>query len=239
MDAPEEKVVEIGQEPGGATLLQFASSPFAQFSECDGEMRIRLDERDRLSRELHDSTSQLLVILELQLMRLKQLSRAPDSNVFDTVLADLNATVMELHKEVRELGTSGHDANTLCDELRGMATEFAGRTGVAIQTEIMPLPSTVSAQMAHAIYRVAQEALANVSRHANARTVSLSLLTTSDSITLSIGDDGVGFQHLGGSFPGGRGIGNMGERLRGVGGKLTIENPERGALIVATFDAFP
>lgn len=234
MDVADEKAAEIGRETADTALTQFANSLFPQFGTRGDEIRIRLDERDRLSRELHDSTSQLLVILELQLMRLKQLSRAPDSNVFDKVLVDLGATVAELHQEVRALGNSGHDANTLCEDLRAMTTEFAGRTGVAIETEITPLPRNVSAKAAHAIYRVAQEALANVSRHANAKNVSLSLLSSGDSITLSIGDDGVGFRHPGGSFPGGRGIDNMGERLREVGGWLTIENLERGALIVAT-----
>ena len=236
MDVPDEKVAGGSHEPARTTVLQFVKSSFPQLSACDDEIRIRLDERDRLARELHDSTSQLLVILELQLMRLKQISPALKSSEFEQLLADVGTTVAGLHHEVRVLGNSGHDSETLGNDLSAMASEFAGQSGVAIETRIRPLSAGTSPRVAHAIYRVAQEALANVSRHANAGNVLLSLSCNQEEITLSIADDGVGFERTSAVHSGGRGIDNMTERLREVGGKLTIEKLERGALVVATID---
>ena len=237
MDLADEKLAQVSPTAGVKRPSAFASSPLPQSGRGGDEVRIRLEERDRLSRELHDSTAQLLVVLELQLMRLKRLSRTPNSAAFDTVLADLRATVAELHSEVRAVGSSSHGARALCDDLRAMASEFAERTGVAIHTEIMPLSRKISGQSAHAIYRVAQEALANVSRHSNAKNVIVSLFSNDVSVTLSVGDDGAGFSQAGGFPSGGRGIDNMRTRLREVGGKLTIESSARGALILATIGA--
>ena len=234
MDTADEKIVDSGHEVGDAS--QLINSPFRKFNVTEDEARIRLHERDRLARELHDSTSQLLVLLELQLMRLKQLSSAPKSQAFDRVLAELGACIAGLHQELRNLGSSWHDPGTLGDDLSTMAAAFAGHSGVSVRTEIAPLPADTSPKVAHAIYRVAQEALANVSRHANASNVCLSLGTDPGSITLRIADDGVGFRQSERVPSDARGITNMEERLQEVGGKLTIENLERGACVVAKID---
>jgi signal transduction histidine kinase len=231
MDVSDEKVVKTGQEAGIA-LVEFSNPAFRAFETSD-EIRIRLHERDRLARELHDSTSQLLVILELQLMRLKQISLGLASKEFEDLLGDVGTTVAGLHHEVRILGNSGHASETLEDDLSAMATDFACRSGIAIETQIRSLPARTSPEVAHAIYRVAQEALANVSRHSNASNALLSLSSDADSITLSIADDGSGFPRTRRMHSGGQGIGNMTERLSEIGGNLTIENVENGALVVA------
>jgi signal transduction histidine kinase len=234
MDMADDDIVESGQETG--TTNQLIKSAFRKFNGHEGEARIRMDERDRLARELHDSTSQLLVLLELQLMRLKRLSSAPRSQAFERVLADLGACIAGLHQELRDLGNFWHDPETLGNDLSMMASAFAGQSGVTIRTEIASLPVDTSPSVAHVIYRVAQEALANISRHANARNVCLSLSTEPSSITLRISDDGVGFGRSESLPSDARGIVNMNERLNEVGGKLTIECLERGALLIAKID---
>ena len=198
----------------------------------EDEARIRSDERGRLARELHDSTSQLLVVLELQLMRLKQLSCAPKSPVFDGVLGELRATVAELHEEVRSVGRDGRDPRVLSDKLAAMTTEFGTRTGVVVETQIDDLPESMAPEAAHALFRVAQEALANVSRHASASKVHLSLKSDPDFITVEIVDDGIGFPLAFGK--GGHGIANMRTRLDEVGGELKLENLKCGASVAAT-----
>jgi len=231
MDTADEKIVDHGQETGDEN--HSINSPLLKFNVSEEDARIRLQERARLARELHDSTSQLLVLLELQLMRLKQLSSPHKSQAFDRVLADLGACIAGLHQELRDLGNSWHDPDTLGDDLSLMATTFAGRSGVSIRAEIDALPADTSPRVAHAIYRVAQEALANVSRHANASNVCLSLSNDPGSITLRVDDDGVGFRRSGNMPSRSRGITNMNERMNEVGGTLTIENLERGASIIA------
>jgi len=215
---------------------QHCKSHVQTIADCEDEARIRLDERGRLARELHDSTSQLLVALELQFMRLKQMSCAPKSKDFDQVLAELRTTVAELHEEVRAVGTSGRNPDALRRDLVEMAAEFSVRTGVTVRTEIDALSGSITPEVAHALYRIAQEALANVSRHAEASNVSLSLSGNPDFIAMRIADDGVGFGTAAQWAGGGHGIANMRARLEEVGGDLTIENLTRGALVAATID---
>lgn len=228
--------VATGRRTSSGSGQRPCRSHVQTIADCEDEARIRLDERGRLARELHDSTSQLLVALELQFMRLKHMSSAPKSKDFDQVLAELRSTVAELHEEVRAVGTSGHNPDALSRDLVEMAAEFSVRTGVTVRTEIDPLSASITPEVAHALYRIAQEALANVSRHAEASNVSLSLSGNPDVIAMRIADDGVGFRTAVHWAGGGHGIANMRARLEEVGGDLTIENLTRGALVAATID---
>lgn len=201
----------------------------------DNELYIRRDERGRLARELHDSTAQLLVTLELQLMRLKQTACAADSKLFGEILNALGTTISELHDEVRSLGDPGHlRTGRLGSELGAMATEFAARTGLQVRTHFDELPDSVTPEIARTIYQIAQEALANASRHARPSNVSLNLAVANETVTLRTVDDGVGFRTPPGGSGAGRGLANMQSRLDQVGGKLTIQNLEQGAMIEAT-----
>jgi two-component system NarL family sensor kinase len=114
-----------------------------------------------------------------------------------------------------------------------MAGDFAARTGLVVRTEIENLPADSSPELAHTLYRVAQEALANVSRHARASSVNLTLGTIGNSVELRIADDGVGFDGSPSSDCRGRGISNMQVRLAEVGGALTISKGDPGAVVSA------
>jgi signal transduction histidine kinase len=114
-----------------------------------------------------------------------------------------------------------------------MAREFADRTGLPIRTHLDELPAGVSSDIAHALYRIAQETLANASRHASSSSVSLDLNVESETVTLRTIDDGVGFKSVATSSGAGHGLANMQARVDQVGGKLTIRNLEPGAMIEA------
>jgi two-component system NarL family sensor kinase len=211
-----------------------------QVAESDVERRIRLDERGRIGRELHDSTSQLLVLLELQLMRLKQLPRKGDAPAFDEVIAELGTTLADLHLQVRAVGQAESlNCRDLTDSLPAMAEAFAGRTGTLIATDIGELPACIASEVASALYRVAQEAVANATRHAKAAHISLSVTANDRSITLRVTDDGVGFAGLPTSPVRGCGVANMRARMDQVGGKLLIANREPGTTVEATVDLNP
>ena len=96
------------------------------------------------------------------------------------------------------------------------------------------LPDSVTPEIARTIYRIAQEALANASRHASPSNLSLDLAVANESVTLRTVDDGVGFRTPPGASGAGRGLANMQSRLDQVGGKLTIQNLDRGAMVEAT-----
>lgn len=198
------------------------------------EQLIRKDERDQIARELHDSTSQLLVVLGLQLMRLRQLSFAHASSGFEDIMSELTTTLDELHDGVRSIGERERfNAQTLAGILNAMVEKFASRTGINIDAQMGELPADVSPKVAETIYRVAQEALANASRHAKASKVSLRLKASPRFVTLSVADNGLGFPKSPATGFVGCGIANMKSRLEEVGGSLTIRSRTCGALIEA------
>lgn len=203
----------------------------------NSELLIRLDERDRIARELHDSTSQLLVALELQLVRLKNLSWARRSAAFDDVMTELGTTLAELHEGVRAVARPEvFDPADLIEHLTAMAKEFADRTSIGIHLDTGALPLAVSAEVAAAFYRTTQEALANASRHAKAENVWLSLREKQGSVALRVADDGVGFPKPLPKRPAGRGIANMRTRMNEVGGTLSVRNLKNGAVVEAKID---
>ncbi len=204
----------------------------ALFSFAD-ERKIRLDERGRIARELHDSTSQLLVALELQIMRLRRDPAVATSTVFKDIAAELRSTIAELHEEVRAVTRPDLSPAALHERLGSMASEFEARTGIEVQMRIEAIDPSLPPQTAHTLYRVAQEALANVSRHAGATKVRLSLAVRSRSIELRIADDGVGFSLSPAAATTGRGLDNMRTRLSEIGGSLTLTNLKGGALVSA------
>jgi signal transduction histidine kinase len=115
-----------------------------------------------------------------------------------------------------------------------MAREFANRTGLGISTHFEELPDGTPGEIVHTLFRVAQEALANASRHANPSHVSLDLNVDNGSAILRTIDDGVGFQMPPETSVPGHGLANMRSRVDQVGGELTIRNRERGAMVQAT-----
>lgn len=221
-------------DPAYARFAQHGTDLISIQAWTDTEQLIRQDERDQIARELHDSTSQLLVVLGLQLTRLRQLSFAPVSSVVDEVMSELSSTLDELHDGVRSIGERDRfKAGALAGMLKVMVEKFASRTGLSIDAQIGNLPASVPPKIAETIYRVAQEALANASRHARANKVSLRLKATRRFVTLRVADNGIGFPKSQMMDFGGCGIANMKNRLEEIGGSLAIHNRKRGALIEA------
>jgi signal transduction histidine kinase len=212
----------------------------ARFADAEIEMRIRLEERDRIARELHDSTSQLLVTLDLQLIRLKQMPRARNKDDFVDVVSELGTIVAELHDSVRALAAPElFDPKCLARDLAAMAAEFALQTHVEVSTGFGELPAAVTPAMAGALYRVSQEALANACRHGRAKQVWLSLAADPQSITLRVIDDGIGFAAPALGPYSGHGIANMKARMNELGGTLSIRNLDAGAMVEARISLAP
>lgn len=235
--APPERNAEQPFTGANATIAKrrlrlSGSSAFPQLIDPESEARIRRAERDEIARELHDSTAQLLVALQLQFMRLKQPS-ARSGSEFKALMSELNATLSELHQEVRAVGKPRlHPVCNLARKLSDMAKSFAARTGINIEMQVEELPGDISVGESETLYRIAQEALANASRHAHAQKLCLSVGMEEGAVTLRVSDDGVGFSlPLTGRC--GRGIANMSTRLHEVGGQLTLRNLPRGTLVEA------
>lgn len=199
------------------------------------EQKIRHDERCRLGRDLHDSTAQLLVALQLRMSGLR--ARLADT-ALDSDFTELSQAIAELHREIRALSNGDNELDIpegkLPDMLREMAQRFGSVTGTSVSVQIeqpyMVLPRATRA----ALFRVAQEALANACWHGQARSIAVQLRSTPVQAKLCIRDDGLGMPTCPSE---GCGIANMRRRIRGCGGRLTIRRLSPGTSVEAIVPA--
>ena len=198
------------------------------------------EERARVSRELHDGLSQLLVSVkfrfELAQERLQEgrVNTAKAAEAIEAGIASLAEAIGEIRRISHDLRPSLLDNLGLPSALEQLAEDFGRRTGIAINAAIGPMPMLTPGSATTSVFRVAQEALANVERHAHARQVELTLDCEDDRLRLAIRDDGLGFAATG---PLNKGIGlrNMRERVEYHGGSLQVEqgNDVGGTLLIA------
>jgi two-component system NarL family sensor kinase len=193
---------------------------------------VRREERGRIARELHDSVSQLLVSLQLDLACLKVSS---DDACAHQLFSDLDNTLQTLHSEVRALSSSAAAPflrERLPAALRAMATRFTLLTQIKVTQDVRGHYVSRPKDVEMSLYRIAQEALANVARHAHAKTVKLQLdYRKNGTLTLTIEDDGVGFgiSKEAGPREAGVGMKNMRSRVREMGGRLSLKRLPGGS----------
>lgn len=196
-----------------------------------------LNERRRIGRELHDSTSQLLVAARLGLGRLAGRD-LPDEEATH-VLEDARQAIERAQREIRNFSFVLHPPSLiethLADALETFAVGFARRTGLDIALDVgggaWRLPFTIKV----ALFRVAQEALMNVYRHAQARRVEVRLKHKGRRIVLEVQDDGIGMHGMDGAAPiEGVGISGMRARMMQIGGALDLLAGPAGVLVRAS-----
>ena len=195
-------------------------------------LTVQEEERRRISRDLHDDINQRLAMLVVQAESLES-SLPPSASDCSKELRSIQDRLTELSDDVRHLAYQFHpsilDDLGLTVALQRLVDECATRANLQGTFEVSP-PLTVPQAVSTCLYRIAQESLANVMKHARANKVIVSLASTADAITLTVQDDGVGFdtQQLANSH---RGLGliSMAERLRLVRGTVTIDSiPHQG-----------
>jgi signal transduction histidine kinase len=188
-------------------------------------------ERQRLARELHDETGQALTSI---LLGLKSLEARSDDDVRRSVLELRELVVSTLHDVRRlavELRPKALDDFGLVPALERLAETFAEQTSVDVHLEAALGDSRLPGEAETALYRIVQEALTNVVKHANARTVSVVLTRKGEGVVVVIEDDGRGFDP---SADHAEGLGLLGMRERSalVGGRLSVESaPDRGTTV--------
>lgn len=201
-------------------------------------LRSREDERARLARELHDGPLQDLVGLNMQLGLLLADDVSPLTETLRTMRAEVRDLLTELREVCAELRPPMLDTIGLSAALRVLAEDWATQHHIPIQLDLAPdaalhtLPSEVTVNL----YRVAQEALANIARHAHARSVALQLAFDDARLALTIRDDGCGFvvpstlNEL--AAAGHFGLVGLRERVELIGGALTVESaPSEGTMV--------
>jgi two-component system, NarL family, sensor histidine kinase LiaS len=197
------------------------------------EKNARLAERASLSRDLHDSVSQHLFSLAMGTSELaNQIRRNPDKAAIQAEqLADIAAKAQDELRSVLMQLRPVHSKRGLLESLLSLVAEWRVQTGLSVQTQLQPL--RVPMMLEDVIYRVTQEAFNNISRHANAKSVTVSLEETQGGIQLLITDDGRGFEPE--QVSSGLGLLGMRERVQSVGGSLTLGSGEAGTRLCAKF----
>lgn len=187
------------------------------------------DERRRLARELHDVTSQALATLAVRLEALAAAgprSQNTDAQM-ETVKSLLAATSKDVHRLIYDLRPSLLDDLGLPAALRSCAHGALDAAGVEVHFEVAGRERRLPPQVEIALFRIAQEAITNVARHARAESVYIGLEFNEKGMAVQVEDDGVGFDltHEFGSGGARKGMGllSMQERAELLGGTMTID----------------
>jgi two-component system NarL family sensor kinase len=197
------------------------------------------EERARVSRELHDGLSQLLVStkyhFELAHDRLIE-GRENAAPEIDKGLVGLASAISEIRRISHDLRPSLLDNLGLSSALQQLTDEFRQRTGIAVETRVAASPEVTGDGSMTTLFRIAQEGLMNIERHADAHHVQLALDEDSEGLQLTIVDDGKGFDPTRIDNPrnGGIGLRNMRERIEYHGGKIVINSAPGRTELVAT-----
>jgi len=194
----------------------------------------RSDERTRLAREIHDTLAQGLTAIALQIeTAIQHVGRDPARvrERLEKALATARENLDEARRSVTNLRAGALEGRPLAQALASLVREFTSESGIRVTLETRgscALTLPVEAEL----YRIAEQALANVRQHARAKSVKIALTCTARNASLTIEDDGVGFDVR--RVPAGRhGIEGMRERARIAGGTLRITSRrEKGTRIV-------
>jgi PAS domain S-box-containing protein len=195
-------------------------------------------ERKRIARELHDRVGQALSALNINLdivLRSAELAPGARQRLADSVSL-VDSTLQSIEGVMAELRPPLLDEYGLAAALAWHAQEFSRRTGirVSIDDEAAEAVRGLRLEAALALFRIAQEALTNVLKHARAKAVRVEVALAGDEVVMSIQDDGAGFDAS--RAPRGRlGMTTMRERAEAAGGRLEIDSaPGRGTRVLAS-----
>lgn len=196
------------------------------------------EERGRVARELHDSISQILVGVRYRLELARRRLRAGDARAEENLASGIEAlggAVQEVRRISRDLRPGVLDDLGLGPALQSLTEEFGARTGIEVKFETVVFRNRLDQDAKIALYRVAQEALTNIERHAQASRVSLDVYGHSGGATLRIADNGRGLAAAREANSQGQGLGlrNMQERIEQLDGTLRILSSRTGTVIEA------
>lgn len=202
---------------------------------------VREGERTRIAREIHDSLGQALTALKLQLAALQD-GATKQGSPLAASLSETALMVDDMIKGVRRIATELRppilDQLGLPAALEWLAQDFSRRSGIVCKTTILPTDAAIAGELATALFRIVQEALTNVSRHADASQVNVELGMKNGCMALEIGDDGKGITETAATGPSSLGILGMRERAAALGGVLEVApGAGGGTRVVAWFPA--
>ena len=194
------------------------------------------EERSRIGRELHDHISQTLGVLTIKIDQLR--AREEITPGIGGALDQLRQATTEITDDVHRLSHRLHSSTLdylgLIPALQKLAAEFAERQGISVAFAHESVPAALPSEVALCLFRVAEESLANIAKHSQARSATIRVVGAPDGIHLTVEDAGDGFDMTASGSRAGLGFVSMQERLRVLHGTLHIDSvPSRGTRIEA------
>lgn len=188
------------------------------------------EERKKISRDLHDQVGQTLTAINVKLTTLNQAAKLNASGLKLQLAGTqrlLEKSMTVVHRFARELRPPQLDDLGLTPALRSFMTDFTKRTNIPIRATVSAAVEQLDSDRKTVLYRVAQEALTNVARHAQASLVRVSIQRAPGSVGMEIHDNGKSFRVdrvLGAKRPARLGLLGMRERVEMVGGTFSVES---------------
>jgi signal transduction histidine kinase len=193
------------------------------------------EERSRLARELHDDLAQRLTVFAIDVGRLeKQLMGSPAP--VREALREMENSIVKISEDVHSLSRQLHpsilDDLGLINAVESECTSFSRREGIDVVFKHENIPRVIPKDVSLSLYRIIQEGLRNISKHACAEHISVSLKSLDHGVLLSVQDYGIGFDWAEVKKNPGLGFSSMRERARLIHGELSIQSqPEKGTVI--------
>lgn len=182
------------------------------------------EERRRIAREMHDDWTQRLAILGIESAKLE--SHLDTKSIALPLLHAIREQLVSLSEDVHDLSRQLHPSILedlgLVEALRSECAGFTRREEIAVDYRADKIPTKVSKNVSLCVYRVAQEALRNVAKHAAVHEASLSLVATETELILRVQDQGHGFDTENGLAQAGVGLSSMEERVHLIQGEISI-----------------
>ena len=195
---------------------------------------VREEERTRISRQIHDDLGHSLTALKMELTAVgKRLAKGPAEQAvkdadarIEHMKAVVDGVVATVRRIATELRPSLLDHLGLAAAIEWECEEFERRTGVSLAFRAPDAERALPDAVATGVFRVFQEIMTNVARHAGARRVAVTLALAQEALDLAVQDDGRGITQAEASDPASLGILNMRERVRALGGTFAISGAE-------------
>jgi signal transduction histidine kinase len=187
-------------------------------------IRAQEEERRRIAREMHDDWTQRLALLGINIAKMETNIGAPEIAL--PLLHALQKDLVKLSEDVHDLSRQLHpsilDDLGLVEAVRSECACFSSREGISVNYRPKEVPTTLSKDVALCVYRIAQEALRNVARHAVVDEAWVTLIATGQELILQVHDKGVGFDLAGVRLEPGLGLSSMEERAHLIQAQLFI-----------------
>jgi PAS domain S-box-containing protein len=201
---------------------------------------LREEERIRISREIHDELGQRLTVLRmrLQLMerQFEEMEGSPEFNTLLDRIVEMSELVDEIVRVVQEVAAQLRpgvlDKLGLGSALQYESRRFLERTGISWEVRLPETEPVVSTEVTTALFRIFQECLANIARHAHATKVETALNLEEGWVTLRVQDNGRGITEAEMADPASLGLLGMKERTALLGGKIAFQRDTEGGTIV-------